>query len=285
MILINLLGKYFSKHPKFLWNLRSLKKRKHTIDFKSPRDIYEYIATSAIKNGDNPLWIKLADKFEVREYIKNTIGEEYLIPLLGKWDKPEDIDFNSLPDKFVLKTNNSCGTNILVTDKSTLNIAEIRCRLKKWLDYPYGALTAQPHYSGINPCIIAERFIEQGTGFSSLVDYKFYCIKDEIILISVVSERKVGMHVCPIIVFDENWNKMPDMTRQDVLTDREFPKPVCYEELKGLVKQLAKPFEFVRIDFYVVNDKPYFGEFTFTPSVVDQLSLKGQELLMNKLKS
>ena len=115
-ILSKILAKFFAKHPELLWNLRSYNHFKHTIDFDNPRNLYEFIAASALKNGNNEMWIKLADKYAVRDYVKETIGEEYLIPLLGKWNSPDEIDFDALPDKFVLKTNNSCTTNIMVKD-------------------------------------------------------------------------------------------------------------------------------------------------------------------------
>ena len=285
MFFSKILGEIFAKHPEFLWNLRSFKHRRHAIDFKNPRDLYEFIAVSALKNGNNELWTKLADKYAVRDYVKETIGEEYLIPLLGKWNSPDEINFDALPEKFVLKTNNSSGTNILITNKKDINVESIKKKLRKWLEYPYGAMTAQPHYTHIKPCIIAEQFMDQGEGFSSLVDYKFYCANGKIGLISVISERKAGMHLCPAITFDSDWTRRADVTRQDMLTDRDFPKPECFEELKRIVLEYAKLFDFIRIDFYVINGRPYFGEFTFTPSVVDQLSPKGMKLMFDLVEN
>lgn len=97
-------------------------------------------------------------KYEVREYIKGKIGEQYLTRLYGVYKRAEDIDFDALPDKFVLKTNNGCGNNIIVRDKSELNVKETRKKLDYWLHFPYGDLTGQIHYSLIPPRIIAEAF-------------------------------------------------------------------------------------------------------------------------------
>ncbi len=204
---------------------------------------------------------------------------------MGKWNSPDEIDFDALPDKFVLKTNNSCTTNIMVKDKKNIDVESVKKKLAKWLEYSYGALTAQPHYTHIKPCIIAEQFMEQGEGFISLVDYKFYCANGEICWISVISERKPGMHLCPAITFDSDWNRRADVSRQDMLTDKDFPKPECFEELKRMVLKYAKLFDFIRIDFYVINGKPYFGEFTFTPNVIDQLSPKGMNFMFDMLKN
>ena len=142
----------------------------------------------------NPLITKCADKFKVRDYIKEKIGEEYLIPLIGVWDKVEDIDFASLPEQFVLKVNWGSGMNIIVKDKSKLDIEDTKKKLKKWINpfsnhYYY---SFEYSYKHIEPKIICEKYIEQVDG--DLFDYKLTCFNSKVIYIEVHAFRYTENH-------------------------------------------------------------------------------------------
>lgn len=146
--------------PSLIWRLRYLKKFGGFIHIDNPRNLYEKIVEMSL-TYDKSTWPVLADKYRVRKYIEERIGSKYLNELYGCYEKETDIDFGALPQSFVLKTNNSCGTNIIVKDKSDLDYDAVRKKLKSWLRYPYGELTGQLHYAHIPPCIIAEKYMRQ----------------------------------------------------------------------------------------------------------------------------
>lgn len=281
--MIRLLAKIFKHCPKFVWELRSILRRKKFVNFNAPNDLYSKIAQLAVLNANNPMWGRLADKWAVREYIKQEIGEQYLIPSLGCYKSADEIDFDSLPDSFVLKTNNGCGTNVIVPDKSKLDIDKAKKFLDKGLKMPYGELSGQLHYAQIEPLIVAEKFMVQGGNNSSLIDYKFYCVADEIEAVVITMNRKVNNHRPETLVRSADWKAIPEMTNQSVLCTRELECPKCYDELKSIVKKLAAPFNFVRVDMYVIDGKIYFGEFTFTPYADDHLSPLGLNKVLVKI--
>lgn len=156
--------------------------------------------------SDTSLWTELADKYKVREYIKNNGLEEILVKLYGKWDRVEDIDFEQLPNSFVLKSNNGCGTVLLVEDKTKLDLQATRKLLKKWLKQKYGYTTAEPHYTTIKPCIIAEEYLkwDNPSISSSLIDYKFHCIHGSPLYIQVMSDRQPG-HIYHWNIYNTFW--------------------------------------------------------------------------------
>jgi hypothetical protein len=274
-----------AKHcPKLVWQARSLKRRHKIVHIARPRCLYDMIVRLSIDNANNPLWSLLADKWGVREYIAEHLGEEYLIPSLGCYESVGDIDFEKLPNEFVLKTNNGCSSNVIVSDKSKLDIRATKAFLKSKLEQPYGELTGQLHYSHIKPLIVAEKLMKQGGANTSLIDYKFYCINSKIETIVVITNRKANNHTPETIVRDANWQSVPEMTNQNVVNDVALAKPEHFDELKDIVVRLSKPFKFVRVDMYVIGGRIYFGEFTFTPYSEEHFSTLGCDYIFNKIK-
>ena len=208
----------------------------------------------------NPLMTKCADKYLAREYIKEKIGEEYLIPLIGVWDKVEDIDFNSLPKQFVLKVNWGSGQNIIVKDKSKLNIEETKNKLNGWLkpfsNHYYYSYEWQ--YKDIEPKIICEKYIEQMDG--NLLDYKVFCFNGNSHYIQIDIDRYTNHTRC---FYNLNWEKQI-FTILYPLYSVKVDKPKYLNLLIELSNKLCKRFNHVRVDWYVINDKLYFGELTFT---------------------
>lgn len=222
-------------------------------------------------NSDTSMWTKCADKYRMREYIKECGLENNLPILYGHWDNPEDIDFDSLPHEFVLKSNNGCGTVKIVKDKSVIDKSETIRLLKKWLK-PYGYVGGQTHYLRIRPCIIAEQLLHQDSKekeFSpnSLVDYKMWCINGEPESIWVAYNRHDAFFV-NMALYDREWNPIPQYLRNTNLETYNpkdiIPKPSCLEEMLEIARILSKPFPELRLDFYVIDGKPYIGELTFT---------------------
>ena len=222
-------------------------------------------------NADTSLWTMCADKYRMREYIAEKGLEDHLPKLYGHWENPDEVDFDALPNEFVLKSNNGCGTVKIVHDKSRLDIHATKKLLKWWLK-PYGYVGGQSHYLRIKPCIIAEELLHQDEkekNFSptSLVDYKMWCINGEPESVWVAYNRH-NVFMVNMALFDKDWNPIPqylrDTAQETYRPDITIPKPKCFEEMKDIARTVSAPFPELRLDFYIINDKPYIGELTFT---------------------
>lgn len=205
----------------------------------------------------------LADKFLVREWIKRKIGEDTLIPLLGVWDRAEDIDISRLPEKFVLKCNHGSHMNIVIQDKNNVDWNEIRHRLNKWMKEDYGVLDFETHYIDIPKKIIAEKYMKDSKS-KELLDYKFYCFNGKPYYCQVITDR--SSHES-IDFFDMNWVHQPFTGLAKCNnSDFEVKQPKTFEKMKEYAGKLSEQFSFVRVDFYEINGELYFGEMTFTPN-------------------
>ncbi len=259
----NAYRKYLEKnHPKqlaaFLYNFHF---GRH-MSYDNPQDLSEKINWMKFYS-DTSMWTELADKYLVRNYVEQKGLAHLLVTLYGAWSNPDDIDFNLLPQSFVLKTNNSCGTVMLVKNKEELNITEVKKKLKDWLSVKTGIETAEPHYLDIIPMVIAEEYLAPG---ETLIDYKLFVVHGETELVMVCSDRKIGIG-SNITLYDKEWNYRPDLIGECHAHDKVEPieKPEQFEEMKDYAQTLCQDFPFVRMDFYIVNNKVYFGEMTFTP--------------------
>ena len=240
-------------------------------NLEHPKDLIEKIYWMQL-HSDTSLWTRCADKYAMRGYVKECGYGEYLPKNLGKWEDPADIDFNQLPDEFVLKTNNGCGTNLVVANKSRLNLNKTRKTLKRWLKIPFGWSGAQLHYTRIKPCIIAEELLHQSKDKesispNSLVDYKVWCINGVPEAIWVAFNRH-DVKFVNMSLFDTQWRQIPEHLH-GIDTDKYnpeviVPKPSCLDEMLKIASGLSKPFPQVRVDFYEINDKPVIGEMTFS---------------------
>lgn len=201
-----------------------------------------------------------ADKYTVRQWVADKIGEEYLIPLIGKWSGGDEIDFDKLPSKFVLKTSNGSGTNIIVKDKSNLNILVARARLNRWLHTEYAYLKGfEMHYALVPPCIIAEQLIE--CPYEDLPDYKFLCFMGKVYYCWVDIGR---YHNHKRNVYDLEWNLMPWNQYDYGNSETPIDRPKNFEKMIEIASTLCKGFSHVRVDLYNIDGRIYFGEMTFT---------------------
>ncbi len=226
-------------------------------DFQNPKGFNEKIQWLKLYDS-TPLKGMLADKFAVREWIKEKIGADFLIPILGVYDKFEDIDFNKLPDKFVLKTNHASSTNILVEDKNNFNHIEAKLKFKRWLSTNYAFKKGfELHYGLIQPKIICEKFMGNG----DLIDYKFFCFSGGVKFVWVDTGRYTDHKRN---VYDLNW-KETGFT-YDRYEKIDVPKPKNLDRMIKFAGILSENFAFVRVDFYEIDDRLYFGEMTFTSS-------------------
>jgi hypothetical protein len=229
-----------------------------TLNLENPQTFNEKIQWIKLYDG-NPLKTRLADKYLVRDWITNKIGGEYLIPLLGVWDRFDDIDFDKLPAQFVIKANHGSAWNYIVKDKNTFNINSARINFNKWMDTDYSFCSGfELHYGNIKRKIIIEKYLENKNG--KLNDYKIMCFNGKPKYIWVDLERYSGHKRN---VFDLNWNLLPlEFCYKN--TNKTISKPVNLEKMLKYSELLSQEFCHVRIDFYEVDDRLYFGEMTFT---------------------
>jgi hypothetical protein len=231
------------------------------LDIKNPKTFNEKIQWMKLYYyPKNELTIQCSDKYAVREYIKDKGLESKLVPILGVWDNADDINWDDLPDKFVLKCNHGCAYNIVVNDKKATNRAKTNKQLNQWLREDFGAFNIELHYSKIKRhCITCEEFLGE-----AITDYKFFCFNGVPKYI-YVSKDLVHDRQAQIGFFYLNGDKM--LLHRDDYTDiSSVTFPAFYDEMKNAAITLCKDFPFVRVDFFVANNQWYFAELTFTPS-------------------
>ena len=231
---------------------------------------------------DDPRKVICADKYAVRQWVADKIGEEYLIPLVGVWDKYEQIDFKSLPEKFVMKTNHGSGDVVIIRDKSDMSFADrisLKRKMQTALQTDFGAVLGELHYSLIPPKIIAEEII--GKEGQDLRDYKFLCFNGKAYYCCVDFER---FTTHKRNVYDLNWNLQSWNTGDYENYLGEFPKPKNFEKMVELVEALAKDFSHLRVDFYNIDGTIYFGEMTFTSaSGLHKFTTEESDLMLGNL--
>jgi len=235
------------------------------LDLKNPSTFNEKLQWLKLYDR-KPEYTMMADKYAVRKYISETIGEEYLIPLLGVWDNFQSIDFDKLPDKFVLKTNHNSGSIIICRDKASFDKASAEKKFNSWLRRNYYQSSREWQYKNIRPCIIAEEYMDDGNE-KGLTDYKFFCFNGEpkFVYISMGLED----HSTAFMSFYGLDRKKLPFRRSDY---REIPYtpdfPYKFQEMINLSRTLstATNSPFIRVDFYEIERKVYFSELTFRPN-------------------
>lgn len=230
----------------------------HELDWKCLETYTEKMQWAKLYDND-PRKSVLTDKYAVRNWVTEKIGEEYLIKLLGVWDSFDEIDFTELPDKFVLKTNHGSGTNVIVKDKKTLNLKATKRKFKDWFDTDFGYKSLELHYSDIKPKIIAEEYIE--TDLGELQDYKFLCF-DGKPYYCWVDMGRYSNHTRN--VYNMAWEIQPWNQETYAHYEKPIEEPQNFEKMVEIVETLAQDFAHVRVDLYNVGGKIYFGEMTFT---------------------
>ncbi len=211
-------------------------------------------------NSKSKIATQMVDKYEVRRIIEEKIGKEYLIPLLGVWDNFEDIDFNELPNQFVLKTTHDSGTIFICKDKSKINVNKVRKIFNRSLKHNYFLVGREYPYKNVKPRIIAEKLMIQHSG-EELKDYKFFCFSGVPKFLFYVPER-FSKEVPIFNYYDMELNKLPFTSQGHPETDLKL-EIKKYREMVDIVKKICKGFAHIRVDLYNINGKIYFGEFTF----------------------
>ena len=203
----------------------------------------------------------MVDKYEAKKYVADKIGEEYIIKTLGVWDKFDDIDFSTLPNQFVLKTTHDSGGVVICKDKSTFDIKIAKEKLEKTLKRNYCFMNREWPYKNVKPRIIAEEYMVDESGYE-LKDYKFFCFDGKVKVLFVAKDRTKANEETKFDFFDENFNHLP-FTNGHPNSEPPYVKPQNFEKMKELAEVLSKDIPHLRVDFYNINGKIYFGELTF----------------------
>lgn len=209
----------------------------------------------------NPLYTTMVDKQEVKKYVAGIIGEQYIIPTIEVWDEFEEIDFDDLPDQFVLKCTHDSGGLAICKDKATFNKEKACAAIKKSQRQNYFWNRREWPYKNVKPRIIAEQYMEDAET-AELRDYKFFTFNGECKLLFVASERQSENAETKFDFFDMDYNHL-DFRNGHPNAEKWPAKPKCFDEMRELAEKLSKDIPHVRVDFYEVNGKVYFGELTF----------------------
>jgi hypothetical protein len=233
-----------------------------TLNLKAPKTLNEKIQWLKLYDRKET-YTKLVDKYEVREYITNVLGEQYLIPLIGSWDNFDSIDFDTLPNQFVLKCNHDSGGIVICRDKSSFDFYNAKLRINKYLSRNYYRSREWP-YKNVRPRIIAEKLMLDERG-NLPDDYKIMCFNGNVDNIMVCTGRFSADGV-KFFFFDKDWNFLRYDKGDELLPDDfTLEKPKNLDEMIEVAAKLAAPFPFVRIDLYNIDGRVYFGEITLSP--------------------
>lgn len=268
---------YRMRGMKWLANKRYKETHHHDINWDDPQDVDEKIMYLMFYT-DTSEWTRLADKYAVRDYVKEKGCEELLVPLLGKWNHSDEIDFDTLPNRFVLKSNHGSGDVVIVKDKKSVDTRIIRKKIQKALESDFGFDTAEIHYTRIKPCVFAEEYLDAGD--VGLVDYKVWCFNGEPYGIFTGSERDVEKHTVLYNYFTLDWTRRDDYMSDHYRNTVYVPKPHHLDQMLKYAEILSEGFPEVRVDFYEINDKIYFGEMTFSSNSASQKFFT-EELMLN----
>ena len=230
---------------------------KRLCNFKNPVSYNEKLNWLKL-HDKNPLYTRIVDKYEAKEYVAELIGDEYIIPTLGVWDRFDDIDFDALPDQFVLKCTHDSEGLAIVRDKNKLDKAAVKAKIEAALEQNFYYIGREWPYKNVKPRIIAEKYMEDHVD-GELRDYKFFCFDGEPKALFIASERATSVK---FDYFDLDFNHL-DIKQKYPNADKPIRKPETFDQMIELSRKLSNGFPHVRVDFYEVDGKLYFGELTF----------------------
>lgn len=231
------------------------------LDLENPKGFNEKLQWLKLHDR-RPEYTTMVDKYEAKKYFAAKIGEEYIVPTLGVWDSFDEIDFDALPEQFVLKCTHDSGGIVICRDKSSLDIAAAREKMNKRLARNFFWLGREWPYKDIKPRIIAEPYLVDESE-TELKDYKLMCFNGQV-KCSFTNSNRYGSEGMYVNFYDNDWKPMP-FVRHYPRNPVEIEKPVCFAEMKRIAEELSEGITFVRIDFYQINKRPVLGEITFFP--------------------
>lgn len=233
------------------------------LDLKNPKTFNEKLQWLKL-NDRKSFYTDMVDKYKAKQYVANIIGEEYIIPTLGVWDSFEDIDFDALPEKFVLKCTHDSGGLVICRDKSKFNKQAARKKINRSLKRNFYWVWREWPYKNIKPRIIAEQYMSDNSGYE-LEDYKVHNFNGipEMILVCRDRFREVGLSED---FFSSKWEHLDISRPYHPNAKAVESKPKALQQMLQIAEKLSQNVPFVRTDFYLVNDNIYFGEMTFYPA-------------------
>lgn len=238
------------------------KQHGYPMNFRNPQTFNEKLMWMKVYY-QHPLITKCCDKFAVKDYVTNILGEGYVVPTIKSWTNPWQIDFDELPQRFVLKVNWSSGYLIIVKNKDELDINKTRAQLARWIK-PYRNSYYQTFnwgYKNMPPVIYAEEYIEQAD--EQVYDYKFFCFRGRVDSLFIATDRQDKSRPTTFDFYDADFNPLDITYGGHAHVKTPHQKPKNFEKMKELAAKLSKPFPFVRVDFYDLGDRVYIGEMTF----------------------
>ena len=234
------------------------------LDLKNPKLFSEKLQWLKLYDR-NSKYTKMVDKYLVREIVSDSVGEKHLIPLLGVWDHPNDVDFNELPEKFVIKCNHNSGKGVIVCrDKSTIKQEDARKELLQGYQQNYYLIGREWPYKNVRRRIIAEKYITNSENEEELTDYKFFCFNGTVDCVMISLERSTGFP--KFYFFNSRWELLRLNVRgKEAPEGFTLPKPKCFDEMLTIASKLSENIPFVRVDLYQSQESVFFGELTFFP--------------------
>lgn len=241
------------------------------LNIQNPQTLNEKIQWLELYS-DTSIWSKLTDKFDVRKFVKEHGYENNLLKVYGIWNKVSDIDYDSLPNSFAIKCTHDCGSTLIINDKKkNFNIELINNQLQEHLNKTYGYDSCEPHYTTIQPRIMAEELLPQLTNnytinYSDSIDYKIWCIEGKAQFVLVCYDRNIGKNVTIEVYGINPWQPLRSYLSQKYQKQhfKSIPEPSNLKDMIIMAENLSTNFHQVRIDLYNIDGKIYFGEMTFT---------------------
>ena len=235
------------------------------LNLKNPQTFNEKLQWLKLYDR-KPEYTKMVDKYEVKKYISNMIGEEYIIPTLGIYNKFKEINFSELPNQFVLKCTHDSGSTVVCKDKKSFKQKEIKNKINKALKNNFYYNGREWPYKNVKPRIIVEKYMEDYTGF--LIDYKIYAFNGKCDYVMACVDREKENEKTKFIYYDKDWNIKKELSNDGKKygDNIHLRKPKNLDKMFEIASKLSKDIPFVRVDFYEIDDKLYFGELTFFPS-------------------
>lgn len=258
----NWLGRHWPEHLIKIW----YKHLYHVpINLTTPQTIDEKVNWMKL-HADMSLWTRCADKYEVRKYVEECGLGFTLNEIYGVYDDAEEINFDALPQNFVIKTTNGGGGKsvLIVKDKCRLNVDNTRKKLNEWLKEEVGYRYYEPHYFNIKPRLLIEKYLRPNEGEDSLIDIKLNCFDGMAYSVFLCSDRHFNKSV-HYSVYDLDWKYYPDKIQPKYRTEKIYPRPRAFGKMIEYSRILSKGIPYVRVDWYEIDGEPVFSELTFTP--------------------
>lgn len=233
-------------------------KMPYPLDLENPRSFNEKLQWIKL-NDRNPLYTTLVDKYKVKQYVADKIGAEHVVPLLGVWDNVDEVEWDNLPNRFVIKCSHDCGGMVICKDKSKLDVENAIKKLKRCFKTDYYWKSREWPYKNVEKKVFAEEYMEDE--FGELRDYKWFCFDGEPKAMFIAADRSKETETT-FDFFDMDFNHLP-FTNGHPNAVGSIDVPKGFEKMKELATKLSQGLREVRVDFYDVNGQIYFGEFTF----------------------